>query len=82
MLCKCNDSCDSKSFICCLYSGQEEGAAGFDGDVRITPFNMQEELQEGHFDTEGNYHWKKEGEIRDNWLENIDWMKVGVVRIV
>jgi len=43
---------------------------------------MKEELEEGHFDIDGNYHWKKEGEIRDNWLENIDWVKVGVVRIV
>ena len=56
--------------------GQEEGTAGFDGEVQITPFNMKEELDEGHFDTEGNYHWKKEDNIRDNWLENIDWVKV------
>jgi CD2 antigen cytoplasmic tail-binding protein 2 len=56
--------------------GQEEGAAGFDGEVKITPFNMKEELEEGHFDIDGNYHWKKEGEIRDNWLENIDWVKI------
>jgi hypothetical protein len=37
---------------------------------------MKEELEEGHFDTEGNYHWKKEEKIKDNWLENIDWVKV------
>jgi hypothetical protein len=37
---------------------------------------MKEELEEGHFDTDGNYHWKKEGQIKDNWLENIDWIKV------
>jgi CD2 antigen cytoplasmic tail-binding protein 2 len=74
--------CNSESFICYLCSGQEEGAAGFDGEVKITPFNMKEELEEGHFDTDGNYHWKKEAAIRDNWLENIDWVKVGVVRIV
>lgn len=49
---------------------------GQDGEIRITPFNMQEELEEGHFDTEGMYHWKKEKEIQDNWLENIDWCKV------
>lgn len=59
-----------------LRLGQEEGAAGFDGEVTITPFNMKEELEEGHFDTEGNYHWKKEAKIKDNWLENIDWVKV------
>lgn len=37
---------------------------------------MQEELEEGHFDKEGMYHWKKEDNIQDNWLENIDWCKV------
>ncbi len=37
---------------------------------------MHEEMQEGHFDTEGNYHWKKEKEVRDNWLENIEWVNV------
>ncbi|KAK7865010.1 hypothetical protein R5R35_000034 [Gryllus longicercus] len=57
--------------------GQEDGAGGFDGEVTITPFNMKEEMEEGHFDTDGNYHWKKEGKmIRDNWLENIDWVEI------
>lgn len=37
---------------------------------------MQEELEEGHFDKEGMYHWKKEKDVQDNWLENIDWCKV------
>lgn len=37
---------------------------------------MKEELEEGHFDTQGHYHWKKEKEIRDGWLDNIDWVKV------
>ncbi|XP_071448768.1 CD2 antigen cytoplasmic tail-binding protein 2 homolog [Hetaerina americana] len=57
--------------------GQEDATADFDGNVRITPFNMKEEMEEGHFDTDGNYHWKKEAKlIRDNWLDNIDWVKV------
>ncbi|KAG8236368.1 hypothetical protein J437_LFUL016817 [Ladona fulva] len=57
--------------------GQEDSTADFDGNVRITPFNMKEEMEEGHFDTDGNYHWKKEAKlIRDNWLDNIDWVKV------
>jgi len=59
-------------------TGQEEGAVCQEGGVKITPFNMREEMEEGHFDTEGNYHWKNEKEIRDNWLENIDWVKVGL----
>lgn len=37
---------------------------------------MKEEMEEGHFDSEGMYHWNKEGNVRDNWLENIDWIKV------
>lgn len=37
---------------------------------------MKEEMEEGHFDTEGNFHWDKASEIKDNWLENIDWMQV------
>nr|CAD7401125.1 unnamed protein product [Timema cristinae] len=56
--------------------GQEDGVAGFDGETQITPFNMKEELEEGHFDTDGNYHWAKDKrELRDNWLENIDWFQ-------
>lgn len=56
--------------------GEEDGAGGMDNEITITPFNMKEELQEGHFDTQGHYHWKKEKEIRDSWLDNIDWVKV------
>jgi len=56
--------------------GQEEGVVGLEEGVTITPFNMQEELEEGHFDKDGMYHWKKEKLARDNWLENIDWVKV------
>lgn len=37
---------------------------------------MREELEEGHFDKEGHYHWNKEAQIKDNWLDNIDWVKV------
>ena len=40
--------------------------------VRITPFNVQEELEEGHFDTDGNYVQDKKDEIRDAWLEELD----------
>jgi len=41
---------------------------------RITPFNLKEEMAEGSFDKSGHYHFKKEKEIRDNWLDNIDWV--------
>ncbi|XP_014247559.1 CD2 antigen cytoplasmic tail-binding protein 2 homolog [Cimex lectularius] len=56
--------------------GQEDGNVGLEGGVQITPFNMKEEMEEGHFDNNGMYHWKKEKVAKDNWLENIDWIKV------
>ncbi|KAL7377693.1 hypothetical protein ABVT39_003224 [Epinephelus coioides] len=56
--------------------GQEGATIDFDEGVSITPFNLQEEMQEGHFDSEGNYFIKKEEQIRDNWLDNIDWVRI------
>ncbi|XP_017098862.2 CD2 antigen cytoplasmic tail-binding protein 2 homolog [Drosophila bipectinata] len=56
--------------------GGEEGIAKVEDDVKVTPFNMKEELEEGHFDKDGHYHWNKETEAKDNWLDNIDWMKI------
>lgn len=57
-----------------MYAGQEGATIDFDEGVSITPFNLEEEMQEGHFDSEGNYFVKKETQIRDNWLDNIDWV--------
>ncbi|XP_066498478.1 CD2 antigen cytoplasmic tail-binding protein 2 [Hoplias malabaricus] len=56
--------------------GQEMATIDCDEGVPITPFNLNEEMEEGHFDSEGNYFIKKEKEIRDNWLDNIDWVKI------
>lgn len=59
--------------------GEEDGISRIDDDeVKFTPFNMKEELEEGHFDADGHYQWKKDKEIKDNWLDNIDWVKVRV----
>ncbi|KAM9785016.1 CD2 antigen cytoplasmic tail-binding protein 2 isoform X3 [Syngnathus typhle] len=56
--------------------GQENATIDYDEGVSITPFNLEEEMEEGHFDSEGNYFVKKEEQIRDNWLDNIDWVKI------
>ncbi|XP_055316800.1 CD2 antigen cytoplasmic tail-binding protein 2 homolog [Sitodiplosis mosellana] len=56
--------------------GEEDGVSGMDGDVKITPFNMKEELEEGHFDGDGHFQWKKQKEIKDHWLDNLDWVKI------
>ena len=44
--------------------------------VKITPFNLREEQEEGTFTKDGNFVWKKEKEIVDSWLDNVDWVKV------
>lgn len=53
-------------------SGQEEGTTKMQEGVRITPFNVQEEMEEGHFDAEGNYILEKKEDLRDAWLEELD----------
>lgn len=55
------------------FDGEEEGTIRREQDVTITPFNMNEELEEGHIDKEGMYVFnKKSDEITDHWLDNID----------
>ncbi|XP_052889255.1 CD2 antigen cytoplasmic tail-binding protein 2 homolog [Anopheles moucheti] len=56
--------------------GEEDGTARTDGETKFTPFNMKEEMEEGHFDADGHYLWKKTVEVKDHWLDNIDWVKV------
>ncbi len=63
-----------------MFAGQEAGNVTREGGVQITPFNMKEEMEEGHFDSEGMYHWKKEEQIKDHWLDNIDWVKARTLR--
>ncbi|XP_033321656.2 CD2 antigen cytoplasmic tail-binding protein 2 homolog holn1 [Megalopta genalis] len=58
------------------FEGEEDGPTAPETNVGFTAFNMKEELEEGHFDKEGHYLWNKEKEIRDNWLDNIDWMQI------
>lgn len=56
--------------------GAEDGPSAPETNIGFTAFNMKEELEEGHFDKQGHYLWNKEKEIRDNWLDNIDWMQI------
>uniref|UniRef100_A0A8C5Q2T2 CD2 antigen cytoplasmic tail-binding protein 2 n=1 Tax=Leptobrachium leishanense TaxID=445787 RepID=A0A8C5Q2T2_9ANUR len=56
--------------------GQESATLESEGGIAITPFNLKEEMEEGHFDSEGNYFLKKEAQIRDHWLDNIDWVRI------
>ncbi|KAL4002478.1 hypothetical protein ACH3XW_3620 [Acanthocheilonema viteae] len=57
--------------------GQEEAGQEYEGNTKIMAFNMKEDLEEGHFDADGNFIFdKKETEIKDAWLDNIDWANV------
>ncbi|XP_063927628.1 CD2 antigen cytoplasmic tail-binding protein 2 homolog [Zophobas morio] len=56
--------------------GEEEGISRQVEGVRMTAFNMREEMEEGHFDKDGHFIWKNEKEIRDNWLDNVDWHNI------
>jgi len=56
--------------------GQEDDTVTADGDIQITPFNLKEEQQEGSFSKDGNFVWNKKDEVKDAWLDDIDWVKV------
>lgn len=59
--------------------GEEAGDERVDADeeIKFTPFNMKEELEEGHFDQQGHYHFSKNEDRKlDNWLDDVDWVKV------
>lgn len=53
-----------------------------DGEQVITPFNLNDEEEEGHFDENGTFIFDKKGgeEIRDSWLDSIDMQKVRLQR--
>ena len=55
----------------------EEGTSNVETNVGFTPFNMDDELEEGYFTKEGDYVFhRKDNQVKDNWLDNIDWVKV------
>lgn len=43
--------------------GQEDFTIEREGEIQITPFNLKEEQEEGHFAKDGNFVWKKEKEV-------------------
>jgi len=56
--------------------GQEDETIEKDGEHKITPFNLKEEREDGDFSAEGDFIWKKTTDIKDAWLDNVDWVKV------
>jgi len=57
--------------------GQEEETIRNDEGIAVTPFNLKDEMEEGHFDAQGNYvAHENEEDIKDEWLDSVDWNKV------
>merc|ERR1712032_620499 len=59
-----------------LLEGQEDDTVAQDGEIKITPFNLKEEQQEGSFSKDGNFVWNKKDEVKDAWLDDVDMQKV------
>ena len=45
-----------------------------DGGIRVTGFNLEDELEDGHFDRDGNYCERKDEEEKDAWFESHDFV--------
>ena len=60
--------------------GEEDDTIAQEGQIKITPFNLKEEMRSGYFDSGGFFVSNgDEGDIRDSWLDNIDDTKVCTV---
>lgn len=60
--------------------GQESATISQYDDIKITPFNVEEELEDGEFDHAGNFIFRKgsptDNENIDNWADSVDWKAV------
>lgn len=64
-----------------IQEAQEKATISQYGDIKITPFNLEEELEEGEFDKAGNFIFKKgdgdtDEEENDTWAESVNWADV------
>lgn len=63
-----------------ILKAQEPATISQYGDIKITPFNLTEELEEGEFDKAGNFFPSKDKsgdeEENDNWADSIDWAAI------
>uniref|UniRef100_A0A6G1S6I2 LIN1-like protein n=1 Tax=Aceria tosichella TaxID=561515 RepID=A0A6G1S6I2_9ACAR len=65
-----------------IQEAQEKATITQYDDIKITPFNLEEELEEGEFDKAGNFIFKKKGtgdsdeEENDTWAESVNWAEV------
>ncbi|RLN04380.1 hypothetical protein C2845_PM13G24840 [Panicum miliaceum] len=52
---------------------QQDGVNFVDGGIRIEPFNLEREREEGYFDENGNFvEYARGNEIKDAWLDSVE----------
>eukprot|EP01137_Pigoraptor_chileana_P014896 Opistho-2@70110 len=56
--------------------GAEETSGEFGGGYKITPFNLDEEMETGKFDKEGNYYESKGDGVRDAWADSVEFKEM------
>lgn len=63
-----------------ILKSQEPSTIDRYDDIKITPFNLEEELEEGEIDETGNYVFSKrsleDDEENDEWAESVDWAAI------
>ncbi|KAF2896265.1 hypothetical protein ILUMI_09905, partial [Ignelater luminosus] len=59
--------------------GEENGISRNVGKQSFTAFNIREEMEEGYFDKNKYFIWKKDDGIRDNWLSSIDEQEIKII---
>ena len=59
LMCFNSESSSLYIFFRSLCKGQEDETIDSYEGIKITPFNMKEELEEGHFDKDGMYIFDK-----------------------
>lgn len=68
---------ESKAEYYSILKNQKAATITRDGDIKITPFNLQEEVEEGEIDDAGNRviskRSPKDEEENDNWAASVDW---------
>lgn len=73
-------NCNEDEFNHSDIEGEENGMSRNVGKQSFTAFNILEELEEGYFDKNKHFIWKKDDGIRDNWLSSVDEQEIKIIK--
>ncbi|RWS30190.1 CD2 antigen cytoplasmic tail-binding protein 2-like protein [Leptotrombidium deliense] len=78
---KRHDTCEDKYDIESAFEAKERECAAVDEHIGFTAFNMDDELEEGHFDDEGTFIFRRDKEqLADWWIDNVDRSQLAEVK--